>query len=273
MNTKLICTAAIFIVAVLFHVVLAALAPRLELVKLNFKKKPIPASYGIYITCYALAGCAVAAVWGYKANTAIYAPLIFAMSVLGYADDIFGSRDVGGFAGHFKKLLLEGRVTTGVVKAIGGGIVCLAAGLAAAGWKVPEGLLNGAVIALSANTLNLLDLRPGRACAVFFLGLAAAFTASAFAFETPWPVVAVLIPAVVFYRWDRKALMMMGDSGSNMLGAVLGMAFVFETSVSARIVWLALIVALHIFSEKYSISQTIEKKSVLRWVDRRLGER
>jgi UDP-N-acetylmuramyl pentapeptide phosphotransferase/UDP-N-acetylglucosamine-1-phosphate transferase len=67
--------------------------------------------------------------------------------------------------------------------------------------------------------------------------------------------------------------MMMGDSGSNMLGAVLGMAFVFETSVSARIVWLALIVALHIFSEKYSISQTIEKKSVLRWVDRRLGER
>lgn len=273
LQVKIALLASLTAMAFVCHAALSMLAPKLGLLKLNFKKKMIPASYGIYVSCYAMAGCGAAAVLGKSDGVKLYMPVIFAMSALGLADDMFGARDVGGFAGHFKKLLLEGKVTTGAIKAIGGGLVALAAGFYAADWKVPEGLLNGAVIALSTNTLNLLDLRPGRAAGAFFLGLVIAFAASGFSFDTPWPVAAVLVPAVIFYLRDSKALAMMGDSGSNMLGAVLGLVFVMETPLMAKLVWLFVIAAIHVYSEKHSITRLIERNAVLRWIDRRLGER
>ena len=70
--------------------------------------------------------------------------------------------------------LARGRLTTGAVKAVGG----LAAGLAA-GFILHPGrpaaiVLDALLIALTANLLNLLDLRPGRCLKGFGLLSAAA---------------------------------------------------------------------------------------------------
>jgi UDP-N-acetylmuramyl pentapeptide phosphotransferase/UDP-N-acetylglucosamine-1-phosphate transferase len=157
-------------------------------VKPNFAKKPILASYGLIQFPYIVAvGLALVSGFPLRSNPETQAQVIWlylgvmaAMWVLGAVDDIWGTREVGGFKGHFKKLLFERKLTTGALKALGGGAVALAAG-----WLIhPHDLLQAAlaamVIALATNTLNLLDLRPGRAVAVFFLGLGVTYILTCF---------------------------------------------------------------------------------------------
>jgi len=72
---------------------------------------------------------------------------------------------------------------------------------------------------------------------------------------------------------DRSAKVMLGDAGSNVLGAILGLAIVLSLGVPAKIAIVILMAAVNIYSEKYSISRLIENNSFLTRLDRLLGER
>ena len=76
-----------------------------------------------------------------------------------------------------------------------------------------------------------------------------------------------LLPADSRGRW------IMGDSGSNVLGALLGLTLVLGTPPWTRWVGLAVLLAVHVFAERRSISRTIEATPALRWLDSRLGVR
>ncbi len=114
----------------------------------------------------ALAGAAAAAVAPgipARSRAALVAAATGAAAFGGY-DDIAGSGDRRGFRGHLGALA-HGEVTTGAVKIGGIG----ATGVAAAalnGGPAVDVVLNAALIAGSANLLNLFDLRPGRALKV-----------------------------------------------------------------------------------------------------------
>jgi UDP-N-acetylmuramyl pentapeptide phosphotransferase/UDP-N-acetylglucosamine-1-phosphate transferase len=66
---------------------------------------------------------------------------------------------------------------------------------------------------------------------------------------------------------------MMGDSGSNMLGAALGLTVALNTNLAFQWVIIALIAALHVYSEQRSVNEFIERNPILRTIDRRLGVR
>jgi len=233
----------------------------------------VPAAYGMWVVLFALLGIAVLRMLGLieGGHAAIYAGAVGAMGALGLIDDLFGTREVGGFRGHFVKLFREGRVTTGAVKAIGGGIVALAIGASVSGGDVLQLVMAAGLVALSANALNLLDLRPGRASAVFFCGMAV--SAAGFGFVSPWAVAAVVLPAFIGYWWDRNARAMMGDVGSNALGAALGVTVALSAPAWAQAAFLALLLALNIYSEKRSITEAVESHPVLRQIDRLTGVR
>lgn len=233
----------------------------------------VPAAYGVWVVLFALLGIAVLRMFGFveTRHAAIYAGAVGAMGALGLIDDLFGARDVGGFRGHFVKMFREGRVTTGAVKALGGGIVALAIGVSISGANVLQLVLAAGLVALSANALNLLDLRPGRASAVFFFGMAV--SAAGLGFVSPWAVAAVILPAFVGYWWDRSACAMMGDVGSNALGAALGVTVALSAPVWAQAAFLALLLALNIYSEKRSITEAIDSHPILRQFDRLTGVR
>jgi len=114
----------------------------------------------------ALAGAAAAAAAPgipARSRAALVAAATGAAAFGGY-DDIAGSGDRRGFRGHLGALA-HGEVTTGAVKIGGIG----ATGVAAAaldGGPAVDVVLNSALIASSANLLNLFDLRPGRALKV-----------------------------------------------------------------------------------------------------------
>jgi UDP-N-acetylmuramyl pentapeptide phosphotransferase/UDP-N-acetylglucosamine-1-phosphate transferase len=187
---------------------------------------------------------------------------------LGAYDDLAGSGDRRGLRGHLGALR-HGELTSGAVKIVGIGATGLAAA-ALAGRRGTSVVLAGGVVAATANLVNLLDLRPGRALkAGLILGLldgrrggdparlAALATGSAL----------VVLPA------DLGERTMLGDAGANALGAVLGLAAVAAEAGPARLAArLAALTALTLVSEKVSYTKVIEATPGLRELDR-MGRR
>ncbi|MBL0387518.1 hypothetical protein JJB07_12805 [Tumebacillus sp. ITR2] len=185
--------------------------------------------------------------------------------VIGLLDDLAGNRDTTGLIGHIRRWLTQGEVTTGFLKAVFGLLLgFLGAYLSGAeGWRL---LLGGLTVALSANSMNLLDLRPGRACKGVFFSLVLLSLVSMRGLESPafW---LLLGATLAYFPDDLRACTMMGDAGSNLLGGGVGMLVVLTCSTTTLGVWLAALVILHLYAEKYSISETIERNRLLRWID------
>jgi len=186
--------------------------------------------------------------------------LILGVGFLGLLDDLLGDRSVRGFVGHFRRLR-EGNVTTGVLKALGSGALSLfIAWPFSAGWFWL--ISNSLIIALSVNLFNLLDLRPGRALKVF---LVASFTLFVFGGQS-W-LGLFIGPAWLLLRADLEERTMLGDVGSNVLGAVVGFAFMVTLGELPKIISLAFLIFIQLFAEKYSISEFIAQRPILRRLD------
>lgn len=231
------------------------LCPELALVRPNFQKKPIPAATGL----------------SFLLPLACYPPLwpAIAFGVLGLADDLWGNRSVGGFKGHLKSLF-SGKPTTGSLKLFGGGAVALAYAGSLFPHKPLAMAVAAGVIALCANTLNLLDLRPGRAFFGFGLLLVPALALTPLTFTELWPLLIVL---TIEWWSDARASAMLGDTGSNLLGALAGVFLVQSLPLMGQTVLLVVLLALNLVSERLSISATIEKTRWLKWLDHKLGAR
>lgn len=211
-----------------------------------------------------LAGC-------YPGETAaVYLAAVTGISLLGLIDDLLGTRDTLGFRGHIRKLL-KGELTTGGLKAVGGGLVALYTSVMLfSTWQ--DILINTLLIALFTNLINLLDLRPGRAIKGFltvFVILLFATDPELFLFG---PVVAAVI---AYFPFDLKAKAMMGDSGSNILGFTLGVVCATGSDMPARLGVLGFLILVHLFTERYSLTEIIERWALLRFLDNlgRGGER
>ena len=171
-----------------------------------------------------------------------------------------------GLAGHLAAAR-AGRVSGGVVKvAVIGAAAFAAAGRLGEAERLPDRILRAGVIAGSANLLNLLDLRPGRAAkAALAAGLiTSSGPAGGVAAATAGAAAAVL-PGDVGERT------MLGDLGANTLGALLGVRLA-AGSLGTRVGAAVVVGALTAASERVSFSQVIDATPALRWVDQ-LGRR
>ncbi len=213
--------------------------------------------------------------------------LVLGFCLLGFLDDAAGDPSAKGFKGHFSEAL-RGRFTTGLVKAVMGFVVAMAAlqgEMFTAGRTAPKDygtwLMSAAVIALTANFFNLLDLRPGRAMKVFFpaLALCAGLTlryegvgvyvmgARSPLYGYLTPALSVAAVALVLLPGDLREKYMLGDAGSNVLGAVIGLGLVMGTGFWWRLGVLAAVAVLNVISERFSFSRIIASNRVLAWID------
>ena len=234
----------------------------------NFKGFDIPLSAGVIFFISALLASLpllVAAPAGIADRLQLYIFAMAAATCLGLMDDFWGARDISGLLGHFKALL-KGRLTTGAVKALGGGFLGLILGtllFPGQPWKIIDSAL---IIALSINLLNLFDLRPGRAGKVFILLWLAVLP-----FLTGQPEIvpaAVVLGALLaFLPADLKARAMMGDAGSNTLGVVIGITAAAALDGYYRVGYLVLVLLVHIITEKFSLTRIISANPVLNYLD------
>ncbi|TWJ22471.1 hypothetical protein JD76_02587 [Micromonospora endolithica] len=260
----------------------APVGPALE--RTNFRGRTVTLAAGPALA----AGASAAAAFGAPGAAAGAAALVAGAGAgaVGLYDDVVGSRPeqktAKGFAGHLAALR-EGRVTAGLVKIVGVGAAGLgAAALLAADPTVAahrrrqrhgalgrgvDVLLGAGVIAGTANLVNLLDLRPGRAAKSGLLlgvplaggphgGIAAGAVGAA----------AGLLPA------DLAEDVMLGDSGANALGALLGVGLAARTGPLGRAGILAALAGLTAASEKVSFTAVIQRTPGLRELDA-LGRR
>jgi len=189
---------------------------------------------------------------------------VFGLGFLGLLDDIWGDTKARGFTGHIRSVL-NGRVTTGAVKAAGGFLV---AAIAVRGLPGLFLLLfwRAVIVALSANFLNLLDLRPGRALKGFlFLSFAYAF------FIRHETGILLLLPcwitALVYLPRELEGKGMLGDAGANAFGGLLGLVIVLTAPAGFQVICLIFLVFMHLLAEKYSLTQLIANNSLLNYFD------
>jgi hypothetical protein len=168
-------------------------------------------------------------------TASLYEPV---STAIGLADDAWSGPERG-----FRAHLRAGR-TTGVLKLVGIPLVGL----------LRTRSVSGAVlVGLSANFLNQLDTRPGRALKAYLLAAPA--------------VDAPLLLAVLLLPYDLREMGMLGDAGSNGLGAVLGLSSVNRFTGRGRWVAISALAGLTLLGESRSLGELIERTPGLRELD------
>jgi hypothetical protein len=195
-------------------------------------------------------------------------PYLLGVVFLGFLDDSLGGGEGGnaprGWRGH-ARALRAGSLSTGAVKALGA--LALAAyvvsGRGLESWRY---LADIALLILATNLFNLLDLRPGRAeKGLALLGAGLCLGAWTLA---PIELLGIFAgPALVGAAFTLRERAMLGDTGSNLLGAIGGVWLLTILGPDARLIALAAVAGLTIYGELRSISATIESVPPLRWLD------
>jgi UDP-GlcNAc:undecaprenyl-phosphate/decaprenyl-phosphate GlcNAc-1-phosphate transferase len=232
----------------------------------NHRGREVPATLGIAVFVAAVLAQLVAGLvaliggteigsdtWALMAGTAV----VFAV---GLVDDLLpgGPR---GLRAHGKALLRR-RVTTGALKALaalGGAVLVVLTVQGRSPVAVGAGIL---LIAGSANLWNGLDVAPGRAGKAFVVG------AVALMFLSPPALLVRLLGAEAAALWpDLRERAMLGDSGSNLLGFVLGAAMYTELSDLGVMIAAGAAIALNLLAETVTLSRAIEAVAPFRWLD------
>lgn len=226
----------------------------------NYAGRPVSLAGGPGLVAGAMSGAAFA-------GSGCRLPLLIGgVGAVGLYDDLYGVTHARGLLGHLRQLR-HGQVTTGLVKLAT--ITTLALVCAPHRPQRPSRVLDGLLIAVMANLVNLFDLRPGRAVKVAAILVTplvgyrgGAGTAAA----------AVLSAATAAGVPDLQERTMLGDCGANALGAAAGWLWAAGRQPAQRALLLAAAIGLTLASERHSFSAVIDSRPVLRRIDR-LGRR
>jgi UDP-N-acetylmuramyl pentapeptide phosphotransferase/UDP-N-acetylglucosamine-1-phosphate transferase len=275
-----------FFVALLGAPVLLRGLQEAGFVRTNYAGREVPVPSGILIPLAAFVALGISAPLDRLLNDDILGGAglvgvmiyIIGVCLLGAIDDLLGTpviegglgrQDPRGVRGH-AKATFSGGFSTGAVKAVGSlGLAAFAMGLIVPGDL--EYLLAIALVVVTTNLFNLLDLRPGRALKVFFV-VAIGLCIGAWTLEPVWLTGVFLgsLPVLLYYDLGEQG--MLGDTGSNAIGAIAGVWMVLTLSPTAQVVALSVVVLITLYGEFRSISQLIDRTPVLRFLDR-LGRR
>ncbi|MEC0230951.1 MraY family glycosyltransferase [Paenibacillus alba] len=206
----------------------------------------------------------------YNRTYTLAATIIF---LLGWTDDVIGSKTVKGLRGHFQYWIESKIVSMGAVKAIGT--------LAVAIWLVIS-LRNGEtpiwqmgvqllLLVLMTNALNLMDVRPGRSLKVY-VGIAlfvviVGLLGMTFPMIGLLPAMPVCIGVLLLYKSDIGGRGMLGDAGANLLGFTLGYGVILSFPWLAQCVMMIGLIFLHKLAEASSLTKLIERNRFLNWLD------
>ena len=234
----------------------------------NYRGHPLPTSMGIVIPLVAVAGVAPDSLrWSAVGTLGVpVVVLVTGFALLGLLDDLAGVGQSGGFRGHVRALL-QGDLTSGMVKMLGGPLLAI---VVIGQWEVLPSvahvLRDAAVVALAANLANLLDRAPGRVIKFGLVGFGLVLVGGLRGYlaapALTMGAAAGLLPG------DLREDYMLGDAGSNAIGATVGFAAVASLGSGVRWLLLGALLALNLVSEVLSFSRVIDGTPPLRWFDR-----
>jgi UDP-GlcNAc:undecaprenyl-phosphate GlcNAc-1-phosphate transferase len=245
------------------------------LVRENYRGAALAFPLGAVLATAALVALAPLAILNDRADLDLldpalrrWLPYLLGIAFLGFLDDALGRGATAGtprgWRGH-ARALRQGSLSTGAIKAIGA--LALAAyvvsGRGLEDWRYVADVI---LLILATNLGNLLDLRPGRAeKGLALLGAGLCLGAWTLA---PIELLGIFAGPILVGAWlTLRERAMLGDTGSNLIGAVAGVWLLTILGGDARLIALVVVVALTIYGELRSISATIESVPPLRWLD------
>ncbi len=236
----------------------------------NYRGVSLPFPGGIAIVAAALVALGASAALAELAGADVFEPTVglvvtyaLGTALLGLADDLLAGSS-RGWRGH-GTAALGGGFSTGALKAVGSLALALFV-LSGRGESAGRYLLAVAVLVLTTNLFNLLDLRPGRAMKAFACLAAVAVLASQDV-KPLWALGLFAAPALVVGAFDLRERTMLGDTGSNLIGGLAGLWVVLTAGLWGQLVWLAVVLALTVYGEFRSLSALIERTPLLRQID------
>jgi len=240
-------------------------------VRVNYRGRELPFPFGVLVVFAAVVALVPLAALARLADAdgalpgelAIVVPYALGVAFLGLADDALSGAE-RGWRGHARQMLTGG-FSTGALKAVGslGLALYVLAGQAGSDGKY---LLAAAVLVLATNLFNLLDLRPGRAVKAFVV-LGAALTLGAWDARPLAAIGLFAAPVLVAGAYDVRERAMLGDTGSNLVGALAGLWLVLTLSTLGLAIATAVLVIVTAYGEFRSLSALIERTPVLRHLD------
>ncbi len=244
-------------------------APALR--RTNYRGASVPVAAGVVLVAAVVLVATIDSIWASVVDDGVselrragdlllVASLGFAM--LGLFDDLVGATEVKGFRGHLGALR-QGRITSGLLKLLGG----LALGVLCVPGDLLSSIRGGLLIAATANLANLFDRAPGRVIKVGILGAAIVGAVGGLGW-TVAPTMLVVGAGAGLLWADLREQCMLGDTGSNVLGAAIGYGLVAGLSGTGEWAALAVVVAANLVSERVSFSAVIDRTGPLRWLDR-----
>ena len=240
---------------------------------LNYKGESVAASFGLmFIVHYALFWFGLwmvqlkwTAAWWWRQESMPLFWFILFLTVLGWLDDRYGTKETKGFKGHLRALYKDRKVTTGLLKAAGGWLLSILVSFNISS-DLFSWIVHALVIVLAMHVSNLLDVRPGRAVKGFWcfsLGLLP-WLDGGFLLSVYLPV---FLSTIVLFQYDRLRLAMLGDTGALVLGGVLGLVVVHATLPGIDFVYFIVFTVLSILAEKVSFTAWIEQSPWLSKID------
>ena len=190
------------------------------------------------------------------------------VAFLGFLDDSLGRAgsegSPRGWRGH-AEALRSGRLSTGAIKAVGS-LALAAYVVSGTGRESLSYLADVALLILATNLFNLLDLRPGRAEKGLAL-IGAGLCLGAWTIE-PIELLGIFAgPILVGAAFTLRERAMLGDTGSNLVGAVAGVWLLTTLGETGRLIALGLIALITLYGEFRSISEAISSIPPLRLLD------
>jgi UDP-GlcNAc:undecaprenyl-phosphate GlcNAc-1-phosphate transferase len=236
----------------------------------NYRERLLPFPAGTVIVAAAALAAGPLALWlewvshdDFSLPLSQFAVYILGVAFLGLFDDALGGTP-RGWRGH-GAAALRGSISTGAIKAAGALGLALYV-LSDFGFNTGEYLLAAAVLVLFTNLFNRLDLRPGRSVKGFVL-LTAGLAIGKWALLPVWDLGLFIGPVLVVGLYDLRERAMLGDTGSNLVGALAGLLVISYFGTTGQAIALGVALAITIYGEFRSISAFLEKAPLLRQLD------
>jgi UDP-N-acetylmuramyl pentapeptide phosphotransferase/UDP-N-acetylglucosamine-1-phosphate transferase len=267
------------------------------LTRLNYRGVSVAAPTGVAIPAVALIALGPLALIAELGDAEVFFPdilrvvaFVLGVALLGLLDDVAGAGQPAeeaapawadryaaeetehptlvevprGIRGH-ARATAEGRPSTGALKALGTVGLALFV-VSGQGLGTEDFLLATAVLVLCTNLFNLLDLRPGRSQKALFV-LGAGLLIGEWDLDSLWTLGLFVGTIVILLPVDLREQGMLGDTGSNAVGAVAGLWLVLTLSTTGLAIALVLLVVATLYGEYRSISTLVDRTPGLRELD------
>ncbi len=229
----------------------------------NYKGEIVPTGVGIIFVFISVFFWSIFLLLNFG-NSLFLKKLIFLTLVTGCAgfiDDMEGTEKYRGLKGHIQAFL-NGVITTGFLK---GFAIFTASFLVLFTSRLNNYIIiDSGILILTAHFHNLLDLRPGRTLKFF------TFSALILIMINPLSGIYILhiFVLILFYGYfELKSQVMLGDTGSYVLGIILGYITINVFEIFTKLIIFFLLLTMTILAERYSFSEFIEKNKFLNWFD------